>query len=391
MLQPCYDLPTVTSRKPSQTPEELLLRAALCRLDEAIEAWRQLELDGLDRLGPDAMRLVPLLYRNLEATGVDHPWLARGATLTRRNAFAMDLLFREIEALVTELNLEGVESMLLKGAALALAYYPSPELRPMQDFDLLVSRRDVLHAVAVIGRKGWHAQKTPTEATLRSHHGLEIKGRSHACDLHWAWMWEELGRPDEDLYADAVTIPVRNATVRAPSPHHQLLHVVVHGSKSIEGPSVRWVADAAMILTQSGSRLDWSRFENAVERRQLGFPVWDALQYLHDVTGILIPGEILDRAGSVVATSLQRKVYSIRPDSRIEGDPMTFLPTLWYKAKLLGGREGTGGRSSWLIEGLKETWQVDRTWKLPFVFARRGARKIGQIVGSRKQTVESET
>ena len=142
-----------------------------------------------------------------------------------------------------------------------------------------------------------------------------------------------------------------------------------------------WVADAVMIIRAAGADLNWARFVESVERRGLGFPIWESIRYLADLVDVPVPEEVVGRAPSVTPTGLERKVYSIRPGQGEGNESMKFLPTLWYKAKILGSREGLPGRTRWLVESLKETWGIDETWKMPFVVVGRAVRKLRQVVG----------
>ena len=134
---------------PSPT-QELLLDAALARGDRALAAWRAWAAEGrLDRTDRVSRRLLPFVYGNLSAQGLDDPLLGRLrefylATWKR----AQDLL-RALERALRVLNAAGIETLLLKGAALAPFYYDDEGVRWLGDLDVLVPTLNALRSGAV--------------------------------------------------------------------------------------------------------------------------------------------------------------------------------------------------------------------------------------------------
>ena len=126
---------------------------------------------------------------------------------------------------------DGIETILLKGAAVAQLFYEESWLRPMADVDMLISRsqlattRETLRSLEYVERlsagDGTHTQLTFVR---------EAGGTRHVLDIHWALSntpalrdvltWDEAIR-------DSIKIPgLSNA--RSLSPAHLLLHASVH-------------------------------------------------------------------------------------------------------------------------------------------------------------------
>ena len=126
----------------------LVLRAALLGGDEGVAAWhewrRTADLDQIDR---GSARLLPLLWHNLLANGVQDAWLPRFKGVYRHTWFANQVWMRRVREIESIITVRGSAPIALKGTALANGYYPNPGLRPMDDLDLLVAPDDVPEAL----------------------------------------------------------------------------------------------------------------------------------------------------------------------------------------------------------------------------------------------------
>jgi hypothetical protein len=92
--------------------------------EAAIEAWCEWKAAvDLDRIDEGSSRLLPLLYRNLHSYGVRDPMMQRYKGVHRLTWYKNHLLFHHLLPLVRAFQQEGIETMLLKGAALTLAHY----------------------------------------------------------------------------------------------------------------------------------------------------------------------------------------------------------------------------------------------------------------------------
>jgi len=270
----------------------LLLRAALSPSREARQAWDEMaprfHLDGLDG---DRYRLVPLVGWNLEQAGehgADDPLLARMVGITRRTwlqAHRHEQVARDTTAVLAS---AGVESVVIKGVALASYAYPRLGLRPMEDVDLLVRPRDAREAVTALTRAGWRSKGSPSAVHARALVGPE--GDEVDVHLHPGPL---LVRPDDDpaitqMWDHRVTldgdegvtstrgqlatnntrtapsiVDAAVATVHRPqlftlSPTDQLLVVVSHGVASPRSTPIRWIADATWLIRSQ--QIDWPYF-----------------------------------------------------------------------------------------------------------------------------------
>ena len=158
----------------------------------------------------------------------------------------------------------GLEPVVFKGPAVA-ARYPEPGLRPMEDIDLLLPRRDHQRALAALAAAGWRVVRpggpdrydtvlTHDEVpslSLELHYGLEgTSQRVTALDPGALW---ERRQPIACAGTPAFGLPLADELVvlaaHAGKPHHGFVRLA-------------WVADLAMIVgdaAERGTPVDWER------------------------------------------------------------------------------------------------------------------------------------
>lgn len=102
--------------------------------------------------------LGPLLWWRLKKRAIDlavHPVFAPLVEIAHHTAMGAALLDRAHRAVDGALRAAGVPALWLKGAALAHTVYPTPELRPMGDLDVLVPHADRERALAAVRAIGY--------------------------------------------------------------------------------------------------------------------------------------------------------------------------------------------------------------------------------------------
>lgn len=365
--------------------QELLLRAALWRGEEAVQAWQtwatEVDLGDLDQ---GSYRLVPLLYRNLRRNGVAEPLLAKYKGIYRQTWFKNQILLRSAAALITSLQSAGIPTLILKGMALTLLHYGDAGLRPMWDLDLLVPTEQALAAIRVLQQTGWNCTLTnirSLDALIYSRHSVEFVNRTEQrLDLHWHVLLDSREpNADADFWTGAVHVKVNDAPALALNAADELLHVCVHGARWNPVPPLRWVADAVMII-RSAYGLDWERLIVQAQRRRLILPMRDTLHYLGSKMGVPIPPHVLDTFASLATFATESAEYAAKLAPR---HVVGFMPAVWYEYSRLARENGR--RSDWLgfAEYLQIAWDVEYLWQVPFHAVARRAGKLRRFAASR--------
>lgn len=177
----------------------------------------------------------------------------------------------------------GIAAVPLKGPLLAARLYPAPLVRRSTDVDLLVARRDLPAALAVLGQLGYR-DPTPAKnvADLRHHHHLTLLGPAQVpLELHFDAL-HAFGAvmPGDELLQAAqtatVTLPQGTWTGLLLDPADELLYLAGHAAAhNFERPL--WTLDIGLLAAQIGE-LDWPAMWLRAQRWHLQRPIVHALR-----------------------------------------------------------------------------------------------------------------
>jgi len=370
------------------TPEqELLLKAALLKGEDAIAAWRgwaaAVDFDSLDA---GSQRLLPLLYRNLAEHDVRHQALNVYKGFYRITWYRNRLLYHRITSVLSLLGSKGISAVLLKGAALAPLYYKDWALRPMDDFDLLVQTGDALKTVDLLCLSGWSpAFSIPDESDLATRHACTLIDASGVeFDLHWRVMAES-GRndADDDLRKNTRVIDFGGVSVQVLSHTDQLFHVLVHGARWNAVAPLRWVPDSIMILREAGLKIDWHRLLNEARSRCLVISLKKTVTYLHEVFAASVPEDIIYSLGRMRPSPAERMEFWMNGRPRGLVRDMVYL---WFKHARTSGVTGFMRLMFGFPSFLGRFWRVPDDKGLAGFLIRRLVKRIssdpGKVSGS---------
>ena len=345
--------------------QEHLLRAALLSGDEARCAWEAwlARAPSFEALDHGSLRLLPLLYGNLRALGVDHPHLALLKGTYRKAWYQNTLLLQDLAALLRALHAAGVPTLILKGAALVRTVYPDVASRPLGDVDVLVRGDDAVRGIEVLRRAGLRPSHPVTPGRLPLVHSVGFEGPAgRKVDLHWHLVEEDC-RPgaDDGFWERAVPATVESVKTLALDATDHLFHACVHGARWQREPPLRWVADATL-LARTGA-VEWDRLIGLGERHRLVLPLLHALRYLESRRLVAVPDSIPERLAALPVAAWERREFHLKTR------PHSYLRRLqfhWYNHRRLA-------------EGARP---LARLWSFPrYLIARWGLVGIGEAPG----------
>lgn len=240
-----------------------LLRSCLLDGEQAAAACRRwLASADIERLEHGAIRLLPLLVAR-------HP----SAVLPKRLAGVARQSWTRTQSVRVEggearaaLSAEGVEPVLLQGAALAAAVYGDDRLRPVGDLDLLLARADIDNAGRILEASGWR-RTAPEPDEARVYLGARgARLRIRCMPLLEAWR-------DTGVEAGSRSCAWHGTEWRVLEPELLLVTACVYGLHAPGWPPVRWAADVAHLLRVFRESLNWGRVVDVASR-------WRVLPYL---------------------------------------------------------------------------------------------------------------
>lgn len=362
--------------------QEWLLRACLLTGDDALAAWQQwknvFEKGPIDK---GSHRLLPLLYRNLHDQGIHEALITKFKEECYRTWSRNQFSFQQAAALIREFKHAGIQSMLLKGAALVILFYEDAGLRPMADIDLLVSRAQAKRSIQLLTNLGWTSKYSSPEALIPFEQATEFRDASNQnLDLHWRLMWEGNQNVDDDeFWTESITAEINGVQVHSLISADHLLHVCVHGAKWNDTPSLRWVADAMMIIRCRKFKIDWARLVRQAQKRQLTLPMRDTLTYLHNLLDAPIPAEVLISLQSTPTSKVERWFYHIRLRPN---DTLKMIPVLshWINSLRIDCDGHLLHRLLQFSQYLQSLWSVKRQWQTAFYLVAKPIKRIYQTL-----------
>lgn len=171
------------------------------------------------------------------SVSADEAPLAEAQALRRELQYAAALdahQEQELARLLADCAARGVDTVLLKGMALAYTAYAAPHLRPRVDTDVMI-RRDALPTIErILAAHGWtHPAEPDRELSATQSHYVKDgpAGTISHIDVHW-----KIANPRvfadavsfDELHDRAVAVPSLGIRARACSATDALLHACIH-------------------------------------------------------------------------------------------------------------------------------------------------------------------
>jgi hypothetical protein len=345
-----------------------LLRVAVLDDDTATQEWERWRAGGgtLDDLDNRSQALLPLLYRRLNAMGVDDPDMARlKGTYRHRWCENVDAL-RAGRAALSILAAAGTGAMVFKGAALMIAYGRDPGARPMGDVDLVVRPGEARAALELLLNAGFRSvDNIDPVGALRVRRGInlsvpDMEGKQ--VDLHWSTLPAPAG--GDDVFDRGRHTTLLGLPTLVPSPTDLLLSIITHGTNWYPEP-VRWVLDSCYILSTQPGEVDWDLLVAQARRHRYAWPVGLALDALQRDYGAAVPPCVARSLLSTQGDVVERAMWRAQRNLPQRGVRYPFLLNEWLRARRQPYPGGpAGGLLSFLEEHLEASGPLDLVRKL---------------------------
>ena len=201
-----------------------------------------------------------------------------------------------------------IETMVLKGAALAETVYPSPACRPMTDVDLLVRPEDLRAADRALAGLGYRAVDGRAEAIdpdlPASLSTLEYQAEDPiAPPIHLHWHLVNTSVPVEayrdridlgEVWAEALPFRVAGAETLRMASHHLIVYLCEHALRPAHAfYKPAHVTDLARVIAGGLETADWARVADVARRFGLDRMVYLGLLIVRDRADAPVPDEVL--------------------------------------------------------------------------------------------------
>ncbi|MBI3976039.1 MAG: nucleotidyltransferase family protein [Armatimonadetes bacterium] len=261
------------------------------------EEWGPVaQLARRERLSPLAFAAVREAREGIVPPGVAE---ALEAACGRAGAPAADL-YRQLAEVTGALRSAGIDTVLLKGAALARFVYHDEALRPLTDLDLLVRHREIDRVHVTLTGLGYAiVGGRPSEADRTWRHGrayYDPEGRRVPVDVHWRYAgYPHLMAVDyEGIFARTSTVLVHGHPAGVPSAPDMIVALSISFLRELwyGKPRLLYLRDITEVC---GRRpVDWARLPQIqVETPLLASPLYLSLAAAAALLGAPVPPEAL--------------------------------------------------------------------------------------------------
>ena len=304
--------------------QALLLQAALLKGQAVLTAWEQWQsLVDIDILDGDSCVLLPQLYQNLLAHGVEHPYMGRLKGIYRRTWYANQLKLKQLKILTSHLKDVGIETIVLGDAALCASQ--TDNFRLMSDFYLLVHSTELEDAACQVTCLNWQTSGVRSQQSIHFQNdqkdSLYLQGR-----LFWAIPQDYT---DEQVWQYA-TPSEGDLTGKTISPTDRLLDICVKTFFKSQSRSFHGIADALILIQKSGNDLDWMRLVTQAQRYQMILPLKNMLILLQQVLQLSAPSWVLPALEHMPIAQAEWLNYQVLAGEQRSFVRSTLTPPLSY-------------------------------------------------------------
>ena len=283
---------------------ELIRLCASVAPDDVVDS-RIRDLAGVvdfDVAFPIAVRhgLQCLVYQRLSQSWpglVDSARLARFRSEYYSIARQSQVVLRELCEITSEFRTNGIETVLLKGIAIAHAAYGDVTLRPPGDIDLLLPRDDIPAARTILNDRGYSSTVAieDEDGFLASQLGYEFLNEHFCVELHWSFLPRTLGiELNMALAFEATeTVQLGHCAVNILAFEDRMLFLTAHGAKHC-WDTLKWVRDVAGLIERTPDA-DWDTLLSRAETSHCERILLLGLHLAVDVAGATLPENVLRR------------------------------------------------------------------------------------------------
>jgi hypothetical protein len=271
------------------------------------------------------------------------------------NATKNSLIFEELGKVLDTFRKNGIQVIVLKGAALAEKIYGNLALRPMTDVDLLAKKEDLFsldEQMKILGYRPSDIAIADIDVSSTYLTTLDYRSLSPnfpSFHVHWHFVNSTIPNESyiknikiEDIWRDAEKTNIADAETLVMAPHHLLIHLSEHALRITHSLSkLSLLGDISEAVNFYRERLDWDRLIQDSLKFGLSQMVYISLYFASGFLEIKMPEYVLSKL-KPEHLSLGEKIFMnfISKNKRISG--LSYLVHLsmnnglYKKMKFLG-------------------------------------------------------
>jgi len=279
---------------PLMPPQQQSLLRVLCvgqdAAGPAFTAWSQ-EADWEGHFDRGSFRLLPGVYRRIEALNIDDPAMGRLRGMYRRSWYRNQRYLSTCSKLHDELSSRGINVLLLGGAALAAGYYRNIGERYVTGTDLLVRPLQAADTFAAMRNAGWHFETPELDRHDYRHRVSFIDPLGEPGTLRWyptaGWNEQRL----DWFWNSAMPARVDNLPMPVPGPTAMLLYLLAEMCEQEVWTIGVLLADVNTVIAHID--FDWQQLPGEARTHRLELALGLTIGCLQTTFGVSIPEPVL--------------------------------------------------------------------------------------------------
>ncbi len=250
------------------------------------------------------------------------------------NATKNSLIFEELGKVLDTFRKNGIQVIVLKGAALAEKIYGNLALRPMTDVDLLAKKEDLFcldEQMKILGYRPSDISINDIDFSSTYLTTLDYRSLSpNSTSFHVHWHFVNSTIPNEsymknikieDIWRDAEKTEIADVETMVMAPYHLLIHLSEHALRVTHSLSkISFFCDIDEVVNSYQERLDWERLIKESLKFNLNRMVYISLYFASRFLETKIPEYVLLKLRPE-RLSLGEKIFmnSISKNNRLSG------------------------------------------------------------------------
>jgi len=218
-----------------------------------------------EALSPSAVCMAAVMASENGYIGTPDALLPRLKGILRYHRMLNSGLYAAMCSLIREYNKAGIQTLVMKGAAIKTGYVPG-FVRPMWDVDILVKPEDYKRAYGIAQLQGYKGAWSP--------HSIDMKRSNlESIDLHHVFMRDIQNGANSSFWPECTEFTWNEAKFYVPECHALLLQLMANAHTNFiqhrgTTPPLRWVMDLdALILT---CNIDWGKIVSMARELNIG-------------------------------------------------------------------------------------------------------------------------
>lgn len=240
----------------------------------------------------------PLLADNLNRESlsalIPPPYAERLHQLYQNNLYRSVFLAEEMRKILDVLKQEGIAAIVLKGTVLAEQLYVNPALRTTTDIDLLIEKKALPRAAALIQNLGYDESTLWEEQQHPFHRVYYKQGQSPIIvELHWDLDDPTIVPSDmAEIRRRARPFVTQDYEVLVLSPEDTLLYLTKNVLTQ-DGQQLKYLGDITRLLKINADSLDWDYIIASARATGTAAVAYYSLKWAQELLDAPMPAEII--------------------------------------------------------------------------------------------------